>query len=293
MMTAVAVLMAALVSQSEPEAAVKIGQSEIEVALPSRELALTREQILDWVRDCGQTVAEYFGKFPVAKVRLEISVGPDGGISGGRTWNGRLIRIQLGTTAGKADLKDDWMLTHEMCHLAFPDLDTKFAWMYEGCATYVEPIARVRAGRMTPEAFWKETLDGMPRGLPGPRDRGLDGTKAWGRTYWGGAYFWMKADLEIRERTKNKSSLQTALRGILDAGGNGTEVWTVDEIIVKGDGATGTTVLRELYKEMGNAAYKPDLAALWKQLGVERRGDEIVVDDQAPQATLRRALTAK
>ena len=292
-MNTAAVLLAALFFQSEREAVVKIGESEVEVALPSRELALSREQVLAWIRGCGESVADFFGKFPVAKVRLEISARRGGGIRGGRTWNGRLIRIQLGTTTGEADLKNDWMLTHEMCHLAFPDLDTKFAWMYEGCATYVEPIARVRSGRMTPEELWKETLDGMPKGLPGPRDQGLDGTKSWGRTYWGGAYYWMKADLEIRERTKNKFSLKTALRGILESGGNGSTLWTVEDVIEKGDDATGTSVLRELYQEMGNAAYKPDLPTLWKKLGVELRGDEIVIDDQAPQASLRRALTSK
>jgi len=292
-MNAAVVLIAAVLSQSDRETVVKIGDSEIEVLLPSRELALPREQVLAWVKDCGQTVADYFGKFPVAKARLEISARRGGGIRGGRTWNGRLIRIQLGTTAGEGDLKNDWMLTHEMFHLGFPDLDTKFAWMYEGYATYVEPIARVRSGRLSTEALWKETLDGMPKGLPAGTDAGLDGTKAWGRTYWGGAYFWMKADLGIRDRTKNKFSLQTALRGILDAGGDGSKLWTVDDVIEKGDDATGTTVLHELYKEMGKAPYKPDLPALWKQLGVERQGDDIVVDDQAPQAALRRALTEK
>jgi hypothetical protein len=292
-MNAAALLLASLLAQSARETVVKIRESEIEVVLPSRELALRREQVLDWVKGCAETVADYFGKFPVEKVRIEISARRGGGIRGGRTWNGRLIRIQLGTTAREDDLKSDWMLTHELCHLAFPDLDEKFAWMYEGCATYVEPIARVRSGRMTPEALWKETLDGMPKGLPGPQDEGLDGTTAWGRTYWGGAYFWMKADLGIRDRTKNKCSLQTALRGILGAGGDGTKNWTVAEVIEKGDAATGTTILLELYKEMGNAPYTPDLPALWKQLGVERHGDGIVVDDQAPQSSLRRSLTER
>ncbi|HLY08384.1 MAG TPA: hypothetical protein VKW04_03655 [Planctomycetota bacterium] len=283
----------ALAPQSEREVSVRIGEGEIEVVLPSRETALSREQILGWVKGCGETVADYFGKFPVDQVRLEISARRGDGVRNGRTWNGALIRIQIGTTAKAEELRDDWMLTHEMCHLAFPDLDTKFAWMYEGYATYVEPIARVRSGRMTVETMWKETLEGMPKGLPEPKDPGLDGTRAWGRTYWGGAYFWMKADLEIRDRTKNKASLGTALRAILQAGGNGAQRWTPDQVVEKGDEATGTTVLRELYKELGQACCSPDFPALWKQLGVERRGEEIVFDDQAPKAALRRALTAK
>ena len=64
-------------------------------------------------------------------------------------------------------------------------------------------------------------------------------------------------------------------------------------MVGKGDDATGTSVLRDLYKGIGQACCTPDLPALWKQLGVERRDGELVFDDQAPRAALRRALTAK
>ena len=261
--------------------------------LPARDLSLPREQVLDWVRGCGEAIVDYYGKFPVAEVRLEISSRRGGGVRSGRTWNGRLIRIQLGTTTTEQELRDDWMLTHELCHLAFPDLDEKHAWMYEGLATWVEPVARARTGRLSLESMWLQTLEGMPKGLPGPKDGKLDGTTAWGRTYWGGAYYWMRADLEIRERTKNEKSLQTALRAILAAGGDGSQRWTVDAVVDKGDEATGTTALRDLYREMGQGAYLPDLPALWKRLGVEKKGGTIVFDDGAPQAALRRSLTSK
>lgn len=290
---AVAVALLALAPQSEREETLTVGRGAIEVHLPGHETALSREQILAWVKASAESVADYYGKFPVEKVRLDISARRGTGVRNGRTTGGQRIRIEVGADAREQELKDDWVLTHEMIHLAFPDLDAKYAWMYEGLATYVEPIARVRTGRMSVETMWKETLQGMPKGTPGPRDEGLDGTKSWGRTYWGGAFFWMKADLEIRARSGNKASLQTALRGILDAGGDGTKHWGVDDVIWKGDDATGTTVLRELYKEMGQAATKTDLPALWKDLGVELRGEELVVDDQAPRASLRRALTAK
>ncbi len=289
----VAVVLLALAPQSEREETLTVGRGEIEVHLPGREIVLSREQVLAWVRASAESVADYYGKFPVEKVRLDISARRGTGVGNGVTTGGRRIRIEVGADAREQALKDDWVLTHEMIHLAFPDLDSKYAWMYEGLATYVEPIARVRTGRMSVETMWKEALQGMPKGTPEPGDKGLDGTKSWGRTYWGGAYFWMKADLQIRERGGNKASLRTALRGILDAGGDGTKHWGVDDVIGKGDDATGTTVLRELYQEMGRSGYKADLPALWKDLGVELRGEELVVDDRAPRASLRRALTAK
>jgi hypothetical protein len=35
----------------------------------------------------------------------------------------------------------------------------------------------------------------------------------------------------------------------------------------------------------------PDLDQLWKELGVERRGETVVFDDSAPLAAIRRAIT--
>ncbi|HZE99531.1 MAG TPA: hypothetical protein VE981_21175 [Planctomycetota bacterium] len=292
-MFATAALLVFSALQADREATVQVRDSEITVVLPEKTGAVSREQILAWAKACGETVAGYFGDFPVPKVRLELTSKGRGAIRSGRTWNGRLIRVELGSGTKEEDFRDDWLLTHEMCHLAFPDLDEKHAWMYEGFATYVEPIARVRSGRLTVEAMWKQILEGMPKGVPEAKDGGMDGTTEWGRTYWGGAYYWLMADLGIREKTKGKETIQTALQAILKAGGDGRRWWSIDDVVAKGDEATGTTVMSELYKEMGKGDYRPDLQALWRKLGVERRGKSIAVDDQAPQAELRRALTSK
>ena len=67
--------------------------------------------------------------------------------------------------------------------------------------------------------------------------------------------------------------------------------WEIDHVIAVGDGATGTTVLRELYDEMKGAPVQVDLPALWRQLGVVKRGDVVTFDDSAPLANIRKAIT--
>lgn len=42
----------------------------------------------------------------------------------------------------------------------------------------------------------------------------------------------------------------------------------------------------------GPGARELDAEALWKRLGVSRRGGSVVFDDSAPLAALRRAITA-
>jgi predicted metalloprotease with PDZ domain len=133
----------------------------------------------------------------------------------------------------------------------------------------------------------------LPQGLPRPGDQGLDGTPTWGRKYWGGALFYLLADLEIRERTGDRRSLDDALRGVLAAGGDVSRRWEIGQLLDAADRATGLTVLRDLHAKMGSAPVAVDLAALWKRLGIERRNTAIVLDEKAPLSAIRRSMTRR
>jgi hypothetical protein len=185
---------------------------------------------------------------------------------------------------------DDWVMTHEMVHLAFPSVPDEHHWIEEGIATYVEPIARAQVGDLSPETVWRELVDGLPKGLPAPGDRGLDNTHTWGRTYWGGALFCLMADIEIHQRTNNRYGLQDALRGIVRAGGNMEQDWPLARALKAGDEATGVPVLMELYDRMKASPVTPDLAAMWHELGVRPSGNSVVFDQTAPQASIVQSI---
>jgi predicted metalloprotease with PDZ domain len=165
-------------------------------------------------------------------------------------------------------------------------------WIEEGISTYVEPVARVRVGLMSLDEFWRTFVRDMPKGQPAAGDEGLDNTHTWGRTYWGGAIFCMLADVRIREHTGNRKSLQDALRGILNGGGNITKDWEIEKALTLGDKATGTTVLRDLYREMSDKPAPADLDALWKKLGVELKDRVVTFNDKAPEANIRKAMAS-
>jgi hypothetical protein len=280
-------------------AQVTSGGATIEVMFAPGKFDLPRPSILAWISNAANAVSEYFGRFPVPHPRL--MVRPSEGRSGvfrGMTFGGRrgaFTRISVGQSTKEKQLDNDWMMTHEFIHMAFPDLSGEsddHHWMEEGMATYIEPVARAQIGRMTPEKVWGDFARDMPQGLPQAGDRGLDHTRTWGRTYWGGALFWMLADVQIREATDNRKGLQDAMRGILDAGGNITEDWPVARVVEVGDKATGTTVLADLYNQMKATAVHTDLDDLWRRLGVQVKRDAVTLDDGAPLAEIRKAITS-
>ena len=86
--------------------------------------------------------------------------------------------------------------------------------------------------------------------------------------------------------------LDDAIRGILDAGGDTSVRWTALQTLAAGDRAIGGSVLTQLYRQHAERAVPVDLDALFLRLGVSWRNGEVVLDDTAEQAPLRRALTA-
>jgi len=280
---------------AQANAPLEIGGGKIEIAFASAPVEPLRQLVRAWVKSSARAVTVYYGQFPVAHVLLRVKFFDGRGVRSGQTFgnDGALITIAVGRSSTAADLARDWMLTHEMVHLAFPSVAERHHWIEEGLSTYVESIARARAGDLTIEKAWGDLVDGLPQGLPAGNDRGLDFTPTWGRTYWGGALFCLLADVEIRKRTENKKGLEDALRAILQAGGTIESDWEITRALQIGDRATGVPVLRELYDKMKSAPAPVDLDALWKELGIERHGGQIQFDDAAPLAPIRRAITSK
>ena len=253
------------------------------------------EQIVAWAANAARAVTLFYGRFPVPRVALIVSTALGARIDDGMTMGGggAAIVIEVGESTRQRAFDEDWELTHEMVHTALPSLHRDYHWLEEGIATYVEPIARARAGIITPEEAWGGMIKGMPQGQPETGDRGLDGTHSWGRTYWGGAMFCLLADVAIRERTHNTRSLDDALRGILAAGGNISVEWSIERVLSVGDDAVGVPVLRELHDRMGGVGVREDLDGLFARLGVHAGQDDATFDDDAPLAAIRRAITAR
>jgi hypothetical protein len=272
-----------------------IGGSRIDVTIQSSDTPnapLSQPDVMKWVQFAAESVAGYYKRFPVPHLTLRVVSFDGNGIRHGMTWgrDGGLIVIHAGNKTTPAEFSADWMLTHEMIHLAFPSMADEHHWIEEGISVYVEPIARIRAGHWTALEMWSDLVRDMPKGEPQAGDQGLDHTHTWGRTYWGGALFCFVADVEIRKQTKNKKGLEDALRGILEAGGDIREDWDLEKALKTGDRAVALEVLAKLYAQWKDAPVNVDLPALWEQLGIEANGGTVVSKEDAPLSAVRRAI---
>jgi hypothetical protein len=270
---------------------IRVGNAQLRLLMPSDQFQ-SPALLAQWAQRSARIVAHYYGQFPVAAVRIVVIPVAGARVAGGTTFGrpAALIRVRVGTAVDAAALLNDWVLVHEMTHLALPDVGDEHAWLAEGLAVYIEGVARVQSGNRSIEDVFAEEQRSMPRGLSGAADPGLDHDHSWGRTYWGGAMFCLLADVDIRQRTQLRLGLQDALRAILVAsGGLGTD-WPIERVLKTGDAAVGTHTLEELYGKMGNAPMSPDLSGLWRQLGVEAQDGAVRLNEHAPLAPVRQAI---
>ncbi len=278
--------------RNQPHQTMTVGSGTIAVVYADGGEGLDRGLIEDWIRTNSEAVIHYFGRFPVERVGLLIIADDGVRLHGGTAYgfDTSAIRIRVGRRAGRTVFETDWRMAHELTHLALPVVPTRSWWMLEGSATYVEPIARAQVGQLSPEQAWGGLVRGTPQGLPPPGDQGLDVTRTWGRTYWGGAIFCLLADVMIRERTGNRLGLQDAFRAINRESGGNTARWSMERLTAVGDRATGTPVLADLYARLSHAAVVTDLASLYADLGIRISDGRVTFDDAARWATIRQHI---
>ena len=271
---------------------ITVGDTTVQIELDRGAFRGGGDLIEGWIRRCAGIVAGYYGHFPAARLTVRVIAEHGDGVHGGKSFANpeAFIQVRLGRDVSEAQLLADWVLVHEMTHLALPDTGEVHAWLSEGLATYVEGVARVQAGNRSEADVWAEEIRQMPRGLPEPGDRGLDHTHTWGRTYWGGAMFCLLADVEIHRQSHDRLGLQDALRAIAKESGGLAADWPIERVLRTGDRAVGTTTLEDLYARMKDTPVTPDLMSLWRELGIQPEDSSVRLSDSAPLAQVRRAI---
>lgn len=274
---------------------VPAGDGSVRLAVAPRGLGVDFEAAQAWARDSAGALAAYYGGHLPARRTLLVLMQGTGNNTRGLTLGGGGpgILIRAADTVGPSTTRDDWVVTHELVHANFPDLGWQHAWLSEGLATYIEPIARARVGLVSEAKVWRDLLDGTPQGLPRAGDQGLERTRTWGRTYWGGALFCLVADVTLREQSGNRRSLDDILLAIGKTSATDEDRWSIEQVLAQAEQATGSQVVRELYERLALRPGTVDLAQLFARLGVRAQGSSVAFDEHAPLAAIRHSIAAR
>lgn len=270
---------------------VKAADDAFRVVVLDGRLDVGDAALLEWIDDMAGAAAAFWHGFPAPG--MPIFVVPRAGGSGvpfGRVMSGGGVSMVLyvGEHATPAELRDDWVLIHELVHTGSPFVYGS-PWFAEGLATYFEPLIRARSGLQTPEAMWTEFMTHMPRAESVMEGAGLarGGSRGW---YYGGALLMLLADVQMRQASRGRTGLEDCLRRIRVDIGDFRRVMGVRDMIAACDAAVGGHVLSDLVQEHAFAAGSVDLEALWRDLGLRLDGDRLHYADDAPLAAMREAI---
>lgn len=282
---------------------VRAAGATLDVVLLDRPRAATWPGIERWITRAADTVASLYGGFPVPRAQIVVRpVASNEAVPFGETQRGGgpAVLLLLGDEAKDADFARDWVAVHEFAHLGMPAIPEPDAWLSEGFITYYQVVLMGRAGYFDERGAWDDMAAGFERGR-GQRSGGrtlADTSAAMGRThsyfrvYWGGAAIALHLDAELRRSTSGARSLDDAIREVHRAfAGHGTEA-SAAEVVKHLDAWLGRPLFSEITAAALASTEFPDTAALLAPLGVSRRAGRTSLDDDAPDAAIRRAIMA-
>jgi hypothetical protein len=258
-----------------------------------------------WLHRVASAALSAYGTLPLADVQLlVVPVGASREpVEFGQSTRGQGHGVTLFVDASQpaSAFERDWVAVHEMSHLFHPYLGDRGSWLAEGLATYYQNVLRARVGLLTPERAWEQIDAGFDRGrsatLAGDDtlervSSGVDGRMNFMRIYWSGTAYWLEADLALRRASNNTLSVDEALKRFDACCLPDYEGWRPEAFVAKLDALVGGDVFRRTFDAYRARRDFPDIAPTFRALGITRDGDRLVFDDAAPDASVRRAITA-
>jgi hypothetical protein len=285
------------------EASIPGAVLRITIMQPEREANL--EPIIKWVRDTALTINLAYGRFPNPQTNVVILPGRGRWGSNDAVSFGRVVRdggetIELFVNPAKpiAEFYDDWTATHEFSHLMLPYLRGDHRWISEGFATYYQNLLMARAGRYSEQRAWQKLWEGFERGRNSrpemsPNEAARAGVRAATmKIYWSGAALALMADVELRQRSGGRESLDTVLGQLAECCLPAEKSWSGTQLFQQLDTLLDEPVFMPLYRRYANSAGFPDVRPLLRELGVAYDRQRVQLNKDADLASLRQAMTA-
>lgn len=260
-------------------------------------LALARR----WLKPAALAVSQAHGRFP--RKDMQLLVIPIDGGADAAPWaevtrgGGPAVHFYMNAAADWPVFRDDWIATHELSHLLLPFVSRRDKWLSEGIASYYQNILRARVGLISEQEAWQAMADGFRRGRNATGTASLrDATlntrdrAQFMRVYWTGAAIALLGDIEIRQRTGNRWSLDRLIAELRGCCGTPGETWRAREIFAHFDRMTGEDVFLPLLDEHLYSRFFPRLDTAWSAIGITVKDGEVRLHTETAQQALRRSI---
>ncbi len=265
------------------------------------------EEIIEWVEATADTVKLVYGRFPNKKARIVVipstrnSWGGNAAVSFGQVTRsgGEKVELYVNPDRPIEEFYADWTATHEFSHLMLPLLRQRYRWISEGFASYYQNVLMSRSGRYEPEMAWQRLSEGFARGRESRPELTLNEASSNGirearmKVYWSGAAIALLADVELRQRSGGKESLDTVLDQLQSCCLPSKTLWTGPDLFRKLDSFLESPVFMPLYRQHANSKGFPDVIPVLNALGVVKTRSRVRFENDKPLAQLRSEIAGR
>ena len=283
---------------------VEVKGAQVRAAVVRGKFPGRTSDLLAWIQSAANNVALTYGRFPNPSAQvIVIPVAKRQGDDGQPVPFGHVIRnggeaVQYFVNQARPlePFLADWTATHEFSHLMIPYISSDEKWISEGLASYYQNVLMARTGAYREEKAWRKIAEGFQRGEKSVPHLSLENAMPVGgwegimKTYWGGAALFLFADVELRAKTANESSLDTVLERLQRCCLPSQRVWDGRAFFNQLDALSPFPVFERLYDEHRGSRTFPAYAATFKKLGLSMNSGRIRTTDDADLVDVRRAI---
>ena len=261
-----------------------------------------REALVAWIDFIAGALLQVYGRWPRPQWQITVlpaSSAASDPIPWAQVHRAQIDRVEFFTAphATKLALQRDWTGYHELAHLLIPYRGEGDTWFSEGLASFYQNILQARVGILTEQETWQNIYAGFLRGRADAQFNGQalakvsDSMRENGgfmRVYWSGAWYFLAADMRLRQQSAGKVSLDDALRKLNDCCAEAQ--LSVPQMIEKLDALNGVLIFQPLYTQVRATTSMPPFESMFSSLGITITNGTVQLQQEGPGAQLRRQI---
>jgi len=292
-------------AQNNPGLSLEQGGRILELDISTQYEPAMQGNLQRWVEFISNALLQVYGHWP--RERWKITVAPVSASSAdlipwAQVHRDKVDSVEFFTAAHATteQLNRAWTGYHELSHLLIPYQGWGDAWFSEGLASYYQNILQARAGVLSEQEMWQKLYDGYQRGQADSAFNGQslqlisDNMRSNGgfmRVYWSGAWYFMTADIRLRQQSGGRNSLDKALAKLNQCCSN--DPMSAPVIARKLDDLNQVLLFQPLFEQVSASRQVPDFEPIFASMGITISGDKVVLQNEGPGAKLRRQIAAR
>ena len=261
-----------------------------------------RDALVAWIDFISTALLQVYGHWP--RQLWQVTVIPASSASSdpipwAQVRRANVDRVEFFTAphATTLGLKQAWTGYHELAHLLIPYSGEGETWFSEGLASFYQNILQALVGVLTEQQAWQNMYDGFLRGRT---DAQFDGQAlatvsdlmrehgGFMRVYWSGAWYFLAADIRLRQQSAGKLTLDSALGKLNECCAD--EQLSVPQMVAKLDALNGVLIFQPLYTQLRASTSMPAFESMYSSLGISFANGTVELQQEGPGAQLRRQI---